>query len=233
MNEGTERVFRASLEPGGAALGWTVAHVPFDPLSAWPQRVRLRVKGEMRGPKGSLAFRSSLFAGSVLTGGRQGFYLLINKRMLAASGTATGTEAEFRLLPDLEERPAELPEELDALLDEADGLRAWYGDLSEYTRREIGKWLGLANGVEARLRRAGQMAERLLSTMEAEAELPPELERGFRARPAARRGWASMTAAQRRNELFAVFYYQTPEARTKRIVKLLDMAERRKAEVAG
>ena len=34
-----------------------------------------------------------------------------------------------------------------------------------------------------------------------------------------------MTPTQRRGELLAVFYYQTPEARLKRVQKLCDAAE--------
>jgi hypothetical protein len=36
-----------------------------------------------------------------------------------------------------------------------------------------------------------------------------------------------MTPAQRRGELMAVFYYQTPEARQRRVEKLCDAAEKR------
>ncbi len=217
------RRFRAVLERGDRALGWTIVRVPFDPHEAWPEIVRLRVCGEVRGPRGEVRFRTSLFPVS----GGDGFFVLVNRAMQREAGVAVGDAAEFSLAPDLEPRPAELPEELDALLDEAEGLRAWYGALTEYTRREIGKWIGGVKGEEARLRRAEQMAERLLSTMEAEVELPPVIEQAFRARPKARAGWARMTAAQRRAELMAVFYYQTPEARGKRLAKLVEVAERR------
>ena len=72
------------------------------------------------------------------------------------------------------------------------------------------------------MRRAEQMAERLLLTMEGERELPPVLEVAFRARPAARAGWEKMTPTQRRGELMAVFYYQTVEARERRVEKLVE-----------
>jgi uncharacterized protein YdeI (YjbR/CyaY-like superfamily) len=134
---------------------------------------------------------------------------------------------EFAVAPDLEPREAELPDELAALLEDEPGLRAWYGELSEYMRREIGKWVLGVKSEEARMRRAQQMAERLLATMEGERELPPVIAAAFRARPKARTGWAKMTPAQRRSELMAVFYYQTPEARRKRVEKLCDAAERR------
>ena len=113
------------------------------------------------------------------------------------------------------------------MLDEAEGLRAWYGGLSEYTRRELGKWIAGVKGEGARLRRAEQAAERLLNTMEAEVELPPVLQQAFRARPAARVGWERMTVAQRRSELMAVFHYQSPEARETRVAKLCKAAESR------
>jgi uncharacterized protein YdeI (YjbR/CyaY-like superfamily) len=48
------------------------------------------------------------------------------------------------------------------------------------------------------------------------------VEVAFRGRPAAREGWEAMTAAQRRSQLLAVFHYQGPEARQKRVDKLVE-----------
>ncbi len=221
-----EQRFRAVLERGDRALGWTIARVPFDPRAVWPEMVRLRVCGSVTGPRSVAEFRSSLFPEPEVER-RHGYFLLVNRAMQRDAGVALGDEAAFVLRPDLEKRPAELPEELDALLDEVDGLRAWYGELTEYTRRELGKWICGVKSDGARVRRAEQAAERLLSAMEAEVELPPLMERAFRARPKARSGWQRMTAAQRRSELMAVFYYQTPEAREKRVAKLVEGAEKR------
>jgi len=216
--EDSAKKFRAVLEKGDRALGWTIARVPFDPTAAWKQRVRLRVRGEVNG----FAFRTSLFPDA-----RGGFYLLVNRAMQAGSGIAPGDTAQFRLEPDLEPREAELPDELAVLLDDEPGLREWYGGLSEYMRREIGKWVMDVKSDEARMRRAEQMAERLLATMEGERELPPAIAAAFRARPRARAGWAKMTPAQRRGGLMAVFYYRTVEAQRSRIEKLCDAAEKR------
>jgi uncharacterized protein YdeI (YjbR/CyaY-like superfamily) len=77
-------------------------------------------------------------------------------------------------------------------------------------------------GAEARQRRAEQIAERLMLAMEGEKELPPILEVAFRGTPAARKGWEAMTETQRRSGLLAVFYYQSPEARGKRVKKLVE-----------
>jgi hypothetical protein len=214
----TIRSFRALLEKDNRALGWTIARVPFDPASAWKQMVRLRVRGDVNG----FAFRTSLFPDA-----RGGFYLLVNRAMQQGAAASLGDTADFRLGPDLEPREAELPDELAVLLDQEPGLRDWYGDLTEYMRREIGKWVIDVKSDEARLRRAEQMAERLLATMEGERELPPAIAAAFRARPKARAGWAKMTPTQRRGELLAVFYYRTVEGRERRIDKLCDAAERR------
>lgn len=221
-----EKRFRTVLERGDRALGWTIARVPFDPHTAWPEMVRLRICGEITGPSGEARFRTSLFP-EPEESRRNGFFLLVNRAMQQGAGAGLGEAVDFRLQADLEERPATLPEELDALLDEVEGLRAWHGALTEYTRREIGKWICGVKGNQARLRRAEQMAERLASTMAAEAALPPLLERAFRASAKARAGWARMTATQRRAGLMAVFSYQSPEAREKRLAKLVAEAARR------
>lgn len=209
--------FTTALEQGDRALGWTIARVPFDPAKTWKQIVRLRVSGEING----FAFRTSLFPDR-----RGGFYLLVNRAMQQAAAVSLGDKAEFRLQPDLEPREAELPDELAALLDEEPGLRDWYNHLTEYMRREIGKWVNAVKSDAARMRRAEQMAERLLATMEAEQELPPAILTMFRARPKARAGWSRMTPTQRRSELLAVFYYRTVEARERRMEKLCETAER-------
>jgi uncharacterized protein YdeI (YjbR/CyaY-like superfamily) len=209
--------FRAVIEKGQRSLGWTIARVPFG-TEELGEMVRLRVKGLVNG----FGFRTSLFPE---LGG--GFYLLVNRAMQEGAGVKLGDAAEFRLEADLEAREAELPDELAVLIDEEAGLRGWYDELTEYTRREIGKWVVGVKGDEARMRRAEQMAERLLAAMEGERELPPVIEVAFRKRPKARVGWAKMTEVQRRSELLAVFYYRTVEARQRRVDKLVEGAEKR------
>jgi uncharacterized protein YdeI (YjbR/CyaY-like superfamily) len=214
---GQTKSFRAILEKGDRALGWTIVQVPFDPTQAWKQMVRLRVRGDING----FAFRTSLFPDA-----RGGFHLLVNRAMQEAAAVRLGDTADFRLAPDLDPREAELPDDLAVLLDEEPGLREWYGGLTEYMRREIGKWVMGVKSDEARMRRAEQMAERLLATMEGERELPPAIQVAFRTRPKAKAGWARMTPTQRRGELLAVFYYRTVEAWQRRIEKLCEVAER-------
>ncbi|HEY4379661.1 MAG TPA: YdeI/OmpD-associated family protein [Acidobacteriaceae bacterium] len=211
--------FRAGLEPLGDSLGWVVAWLPFDAASTWKTMVRRRVTVEVGGE----VFRTSLFAGTR----RKGDFILVNKKMQRAADAGVGAVVEFAIAPDLAERPAELPDELAMLLDDEPGLRGWYDALSESMRREIGKWVMDVKSNEARMRRAEQMAERLLATMEGERELPPVIDVAFRKRPKARIGWGKMTPTQKQRGIMAVFYYQSPEARQKRVDKLCDEAEER------
>ena len=213
--------FNAVLEKGDRALGWTVVRVPFDPAEVWAERVRLRVCGEVNG----FRFRTSLFPDA-----RGGYCLLVNRAVQAGAGLVLGSAAEFVLEPDLEARPAELPDELAVLLDEEESLRAWYDGLTEYTRREIGKWVCGVKSEAARLGRAEQMAERLLATMEAEWELPPSIALALGRNAKAKQGWERMSVLHRRAHLMAVFYYRTPESRAKRIGK---MVEECVAKIAG
>jgi hypothetical protein len=214
--------FHAVLERGNQGLGWTIVRVPFDPATTWKKMVRHRVQGEING----FPFRNSLFPfpKDSVPGCR--FYLLVNRAMQRGANVALGDPADFHLEPDLAPRPAELPDELAVLLDDEPGLRDWYDSLSESMRREIGKWINGVKSDDARMRRAEQMAERLLGAMEGERELPPAVEAAFRLRPKARAGWARMTQVQRRTELLAVFYYRSVDARERRIEKLCDTAER-------
>jgi uncharacterized protein YdeI (YjbR/CyaY-like superfamily) len=60
--------------------------------------------------------------------------------------------------------------------------------------------------------------------MEAERELPPMLQLAFARTPRAREGWELMSASRRRGQLLAIFYYRTPEARARRLAKVLEDA---------
>jgi uncharacterized protein YdeI (YjbR/CyaY-like superfamily) len=214
MAESATKRFRAVLEPLEGGLGWVIARLPFDVGRTWKKMVRLRVKVEVGGE----VFRTSLFADA----GRGGHFVLVNKKMQKAAGVRLGGMIDLAVAPDLEEREASVPVELEKSLKQEKALAKWYAKLSEPTRREIGKHIDGVKGAEARQRRVEQMAERLLLTMESEKVLPPILEVAFRRSPAARKGWDAMTAARRRGHLLGVFYYKSPEAREKRVGKLVE-----------
>ena len=75
------------------------------------------------------------------------------------------------------------------------------------------------------MRRAEQIAERLLAIMDAERELPPILQVAFARHPRAREGWDVMSASRRQGHLFGIFYYRTPDPAARRIDKMLDDAD--------
>ena len=203
------------LERIQSRLGWTIIRIPFDVGKVWGTRGQLRVKGGING----FAFRTSLFPAR---GG--GHILLVNKRMQKGGDVRQGMAAQFRLEPDLEQRIAVVPAELKRFFKEDAYLRRWFEKLNYSTRSEIGKWIIQVKSREARVRRAEQMAERLLAVMEAEHELPPVLQLAFAHDRRALAGWKCMSPSHRRGHLFAIFYYRTPEARSRRIEKTLQEA---------
>jgi uncharacterized protein YdeI (YjbR/CyaY-like superfamily) len=211
----TAKTFRATLERIQSRLGWTIIRIPFDVGKVWATRNRLRVRGEING----FAFRTSLFP---TRGG--GHILLVNKTMQKGGDVRLGMSAQFRLEPDLEERVAIVPAELKRFLKEDASLRKWFAALNYSTRSEIGKWIVQVKSPDARVRRAEQMAERMLAVMDAEHALPPVLQLAFAREPRALEGWKQMSPSHRRGQLFAIFYYRTPNAQARRIDKVLQDA---------
>jgi uncharacterized protein YdeI (YjbR/CyaY-like superfamily) len=129
-----------------------------------------------------------------------------------------------------------VPAELKRILAEDGLLRRWFNELNYSTRNEISKWITEAKSSDARMRRAEQMAERLLATMEAERELPPVLRLAFAGDARAREGWEKMSPSRRRMHLFGIFYYRHPDSRSRRIDKAVHdaaaFAERRTRKTA-
>jgi len=211
------KTFTALLERDGTRLNWVIARIPFDPAKAWPERKGMRVRGEIEG----FAFRTSLFSGPP-----KGHCLMVNKQMLAATGKVIGSRVRIWLEPDLEQRVAEVPREMVEALKPDRKLREWLGRLSYSNRKEIASWVTQPKSAEARRKRAEQMAERLLLTMEGEKDPPPVLRLAFQRLPEARRGWEAMTPVQRRRHLLGIHYYRTPEAIERRAAKAVEEALR-------
>jgi uncharacterized protein YdeI (YjbR/CyaY-like superfamily) len=209
------KTFKATLERIQSRLGWTIIRIPFDINKVWPMRNRLRVRGEING----FAFRTSLFPAR---GG--GHIMLVNKAMQRGGDVRQGMSAQFRLEADLAERIAIVPPELKRFLSEDAALRKWFEALNHSTRSEIGKWIMQVKSNETRVRRAEQTAERMLAVMDAEHALPPVLRLAFAREPRAFEGWNAMSPLQRRNHLFGIFHYRTPEAQARRIDKVLQDA---------
>lgn len=207
--------FEATLERLRSNLGWVVIRIPFNVQTIWGTRGMFRVKGEING----FAFRTSLFPT------RKGeHFLLVNKKMQAGAHASEGTAAEFLLEPDTEERIVTLPAELKRILAEDRSLRRWFETLNYSIRKWLVDSIAQPKSAAARVRRAEQVGEQLFSVMEAERELPPALRLAFTRDPRALEGWNLMTPRYRRGSLFAIFYYRSPEARDRRLEKVVSEA---------
>jgi len=216
--QAVEKSFKATLERMQSNLGWVIVRIPFDVSKVWGARGRLRVKGEING----FPFRTALFPT-----GKGYHFLLVNKRMQAGANACAGRTAHFRLEPDLEVRKAVIPAELKRALSEERSLQRWFDNLSYSIRKWITDWIAQPKSAEARVRRADQIAEQLLTTMEAELELPPILKAAFARDPRAYEGWQCMSPTHRRHQLLSIFHYHNPLSRERRIAKMLEEAAAR------
>jgi len=207
------RTFQAILERTGEGLNWTVIRVPFDVAKVWGARGHIRIKGEVNG----FPFRSALFP----TG--QGTHILmVNKKVQGGAKVTPGMKARFRMEPDTDKREVAPPKELLQVLGESKQLSKCFDSLNFSSRHAIARWVEAGKHSETRLRRAEQMAERLLETIEAERQLPPLIERCLAQNPRARQGWALMPPGQRRSHLLGIFYYRNPESRARRLAKAVE-----------
>jgi uncharacterized protein YdeI (YjbR/CyaY-like superfamily) len=215
MTKSATKSFTAILERENSGLGWTIIRIPFDARKVWKMRGRVKVRGEING----FAFRTTLFSD-----GKGGHTLLVNKKMQTGAGAVAGMSAKFQLSPDSAPREVNIPPELNKFLAGDRTLRAWFGKMSFSIRKFLSDQIADVKNPETRRRRAEQTAELLFLTMEGERELPPILQAAFARDPRARRGWEMMSQLQRRGHLMGIFYYKSPEARTKRLAKAMQQA---------
>ena len=207
--------FKTTLEPIPSKLGWVIIRIPLDVPKVWGTRGMVRVKGEING----FAFRASVFPT------REGYHcMIIKKSMQTGANAFLGDIAHFRIEPDPAKPVTGVPPELQRILNEDRSFRRWFDRLTFSMRKWICYWIVNVKNPESRLRRAERAAEQLLSTMEAELDLPPILKLAFARDPRAYQGWQSMTPTQRRHWLLGIFYCRTPESRDRRIAKMLEEA---------
>ncbi|HWC17180.1 MAG TPA: YdeI/OmpD-associated family protein [Terriglobales bacterium] len=215
--------FRGTLEHLRSGLGWVIVRIPFDVKKTWGGS-RVKVRGEVNGA----TFRTSVFPQKDGSS-----FLLINKQVQKAAGIVAGSTAQFHVELDTAPREVQVPVELTRILAQSKRLQKWFDSLSYSFRQFISRWVAEPKSVASRERRADQMAERMMETMEAERELPPLIRLAFERSSLAREGWDLMTPRQRRGELLAVFYYRTPEARARRLQKTLELAKSAAARKTG
>ena len=208
--------FRATLERLRSNLGWIIVRLPFDVKKTWGTG-RIKVLGEVNG----VSFRTSLFPQK-----EGAHFILVNRKLQKEAGIILGSTAEFLLSLDTQPRIVTIPRELESILNQSKKMRKFFDWLPFSYGNAISTWIAEPKSGVSRKRRAEQIAERLMETMEAEQELPPLIQTAFARDPVAREGWTRMTLRQRRGELMAVFYYRNPESRSRRLQKMLDFARR-------
>jgi len=226
----TAKTFTAMLEHMPGNLGWVIIRVPLDVEKTWGVRGHLKVRGQISALKTGAAsrrvsgfgFRTSLFPT-----GKGYHYMLINKQMQRGGGVRAGMKAKFHLEPDLEKRVVTEPAEWTRIMKQSRAIAKFYAALSYSYRQAIARSIAEPKAAASRRKRAEQMAERVLQTIDAERELPPLLRQAFERYPRAWQGWQRMTPRQRRSHLLGIFYYRSPESRQRRLEKTMEEASQR------
>src|SRR5208282_1693957 len=188
-SQAVRKSFRATLERLRSNLGWVVVWIPFNVHKVWGSRGRLKIRGEING----FPFRTSLFPTR-----KSEHFFLVNKKMQEGAGAAERSTAEFWLEQDLEERVVAIPAEMKNILAEDKTFKKWFESLNYSIRKWLADWITQPKSAASRVRRAEQVAEQLLSTMEAERELPPALKLAFTRDPRTLEGWNLMSPSHRR-----------------------------------
>jgi uncharacterized protein YdeI (YjbR/CyaY-like superfamily) len=206
------KTFNATLEKfSGNGLNWVIARLPIQVEKVWGTRGMLKVRVRVNG----FEYRTSLFPT-----GKGEHYLLVNKKVQKAAKIGPGKDATFVVEPDLEARELQIPPELEQSLKQVRRLKKWFDTLSHSVRKWLSDLVSEAKSPETRRRRAQRVAEQVMAAMEAEHDLPPMVRLAFSRIPGAVQTWQNMTEKQRRHNLLAIFYYQTPESRLRRIERI-------------
>ncbi len=193
-------------------MNWTIIWIPFDVEKVWGSRGHVRIKGDISG----FPFRTS-----VLPTRNGGHFMIVNRQMQKGAKVRPGMEARFRMEADTEKRTAPAAPELEKALGSSRRLLRFWESLSPSMRTDIARFVAAAKQPATRVRRAEQIAERLMETMEAERELPPLLRQALVRDPEAAAGWNRLTPSHRRRHLFGIFHYRDPRARLRRLEKVI------------
>jgi uncharacterized protein YdeI (YjbR/CyaY-like superfamily) len=219
------RTFEAVLERTADRLRWVIARIPIDLAQIWGKRGQIKVQGEING----FAFTATLFPD-----GQGHHFLIVNKKMLSGGKTAAGLTAKFRIQQDTSPRiTVAPPKELLSELAQSKRLLKFFESFSPSRRHELSKWIAQCKTSEARKRRSERLAEWLMETMEAELALPPIMQLAFRQNPKACAEWNRMSPSHRRAHLISIFHYREPEARARRLAKMVEEIAGRKREAGN
>lgn len=208
------KTFSAALERMTTRnLNWTIVWLPFDVAKFCGSRGHVRIRGEING----FEFRTTLLP---TRSGRH--FMTVNKQMQKGARVHVGMSVQFRMEADKEKRAAPAAPEMEKVLRSSKLLRKFFESLSPSMQVDIARFIAAAKQPATRLRRAEQMAERLMETMEAERELPPMIRQAFARESGAVELWSRMSPSHRRRHLLGIFYYRDPLARLRRVQKTLE-----------
>ena len=113
-------------------------------------------------------------------------------------------------------------------------LHKYYDSLDPSTLDWIQHLLQRPKTEKTRKKIAGEIAEWLMESMEAERDLPPLITSAFARNSHAAAGWKKMPASLRRKYLLGIFYSRYPETRARSVARMMEeIAERRGGQTSS
>jgi uncharacterized protein YdeI (YjbR/CyaY-like superfamily) len=207
--------FKAPIEREGSALGWKIVDVPFNVKKAFGKGGRVPVAGTVNG----FAFRTSLFPRK-----NGPHFLMLNKQMLrGANASEIGEVVTVEIEVDTKERTVATPKLMKDAFSGDDDLLKYFESMSYSMRKWMADYVANVKSPAAKKRHAEELAEILLAMMEGEMTPPPILLAEFAHNPKAKKGWELSPLSHKRSHLWGIFYYKSPEARSKRLAKAITM----------
>ena len=90
-----------------------------------------------------------------------GYFVIVGQPLLKATGSAQGSMVEVVLAPDPTPDSLDIPEELEAALEQDDGARTRWESFTVGKRRSLAYYVSSAKTEATRLRRAVELAKKI------------------------------------------------------------------------
>jgi hypothetical protein len=146
------KIFKAMLENPDPKMDANYVSIPFNIEDVYGTKGRVKVKAKFDGHP---------YRGSIANMGTGCHILIVTKEIRKAIGKKTGDVVTVELDVDHDERVVDIPKDLTTLLSKNNEARRFFNQLSYTNQKEYVTWITSAKKKETRVRRLGQIIEKL------------------------------------------------------------------------
>ncbi|MEL6670563.1 MAG: YdeI/OmpD-associated family protein [Bacteroidota bacterium] len=152
-----KQIFEAVLQTDPKWKNSCFVHIPFSVEEVYGTKGQVKVK---------VWFDEVPYRGSIANMG-SGHMLILRKDIRAKVGKGPGDTIKVTVMRDTEERVVEVPEALQALLDEHPEAKSFYEGLAYTYRKEYANWIRDAKREATKERRLAKTLDNLLNGVKA------------------------------------------------------------------